>query len=154
MNHGLLLLVGIIGVVALLGIACGGGAPPPTDTVAPPPPTTVPSATVSPPGDGGGSEEKGKVLAQNASPAPCVACHTADGSRLVGPSWQGIYGGQETLTDGTTVEVNDEYLRESIVDPNAKIVEGFAPNIMPATYGDTLSDSDIEAIIAYIKTLQ
>ena len=116
------------------------------DTVAP---------TVSPtPGDGDGLAAQGKALAQTASPAPCVACHTADGSRLVGPSWQGIYGGQETLTDGTTVEVDDEYLRESIVDPNAKIVEGFAPNIMPATYGDSLSSSDIDAIIAYIKTLQ
>ena len=97
---------------------------------------------------------QGQALAQNALPASCVACHTTDGSRLVGPSWQGIYGSQETLTDGTTVEVNDEYIKESIEDPNAKIVEGFAPNIMPGTYGDTLSDSDIGAIIAYIKTLQ
>lgn len=84
----------------------------------------------------------------------CLACHSTDGSPLVGPSWKGIYGSQEALTDGTTVEVNAEYLRESIVDPNAKIVEGFTPNLMPAAYGDSLSDSDIDAIIAYIKSLQ
>ena len=154
MNRGLLLLLGIIGVVALLGIACGGGAPPPADTVVPPPPTAPAAATVSPPGDGNGPPARGKAKAQTASPAPCVACHSADGSPLVGPSWQGIYGSQETLADDTTVEVNDEYLRESIVDPNAKIVKGFQPNLMPATYGDTLNGSDIEDIIAYIKSLR
>ena len=94
---------------------------------------------------------KGQALAQNNG---CQGCHTTDGSPLVGPSWQGIYGGQETLIDGTTVEVNDEYLRESIVDPNAKVVENFTPNLMPSTYGNSLSDSDVDAIIAYIKSLQ
>lgn len=153
MNRGLLLLFGILGVVAILGVACGGGAPPPADTVAPPPPADTVAAPVSPTADTEDLAAKGKALAQTALPA-CVACHTTDGSPLVGPSWQGIYGSQETLTDGTSVEVNDEYLRESIVDPNAKIVENFAPNLMPATYGDTISDADIEAIIAYIKSLQ
>ena len=154
MNRGLLLLFGIIGVAALLGIACGGGAPPPADTVAPPPPTAPPTTTATPPGDGDGPAARGQVLAQTASPTPCVVCHSADGRRLVGPSWQGIYGIQETLVGDTTAEVNDEYLRESIVDPNAKIVKGFAPNIMPGTYGDTLSNLDVDDIIAYIKTLQ
>ncbi len=93
----------------------------------------------------------GKTLAQNNG---CTACHSIDGSVLVGPSWQGIYGSQETLTDGTTVTVDDEYIRESIVDPNIKIVEGFLPNLMPQTFGDTLSDSDIEAITEFIKSLR
>ena len=162
MNRGLLLLFGILGVVAILGIACGGGAPPPTNTVAPPPPTdtvaapepTTPVVTVSPTDDTEDLATKGEALAKTALPTSCVACHTTDGSPLVGPSWKGIYGSQEALTDGTTVEVNDEYLRESIVDPNAKIVENFTPNLMPATYGDTISDAGIDAIIAYIKTLQ
>ena len=153
MNRGLLLLFGIFGVVALLGIACGGGAPPTTETVAPPPPTDTVAATVSPTADTGDLAAKGQALAETALPA-CVACHTTDGRRLVGPSWQGIYGDQESLTDGTTVTVDDEYLRESIVDPNAKVVENFTPGLMPATYGDSLSDADIDAIIAYIKTLQ
>ncbi len=145
MNRGILLLFGIFGVVAILGIACGGGAAPPPDTVAPPPPTDTVEVPVSP------TLHPGELVAKNSG---CLGCHTTDGSTLVGPTWQGIYGSQETLTDGTAVEVNDEYLRESIVDPNAKIVEGFTPNLMPATYGDSLSDSDIDAIIAYIKTLQ
>ena len=72
----------------------------------------------------------------------------------VGPTWKGIYGSQEALVDGTTVTVDDAYIRESIVDPNAKIVKGFPPNLMPQNFGDTLSDSDIAAIIDYIKSLK
>lgn len=83
----------------------------------------------------------------------CAACHSIDGSTILGPSWQGIYGREEHLTDGSSVIVDDAYIRESIVDPNAKIVEGFQPNLMPATFGTTLSDADIDAIIAYMKGL-
>ena len=97
---------------------------------------------------------QGRAIYENASPAPCVTCHSTDGTVILGPSWQGIYGSEETLTDGTTVTVEDEYIRESIVDPNAKVVEGFQPNVMPQTYGETLSESDIEAIIAFIESLQ
>jgi mono/diheme cytochrome c family protein len=94
---------------------------------------------------------QGQALVQSNG---CQACHSIDGSVLVGPSWQGVYGSEETLTDGSTVTVDDEYIRESIVDPNAKIVQGFQPNLMPQTFGETLSDSDIEAITAYIESLQ
>ena len=58
------------------------------------------------------------------------------------------------MADGSRVKVDDAYLHESIVDPNAKIVKGFSANIMPKTFGDTLSEEDIEAIIAYMKTLK
>jgi cytochrome c oxidase subunit 2 len=94
---------------------------------------------------------QGETLVQNNG---CLACHSTDGSQLVGPTWQGVYGSEETLADGTTVTVDDEYIRESIVDPNTKLVEGFQPNIMPQNFGETFSDSDIEAITAYIKSLQ
>ena len=154
MNRRFLIVPGMIGVLLLLGSACGGGAPPPTNTVAAPEPTTPPAVTVAPTAEDGDLVAQGQALAKNASPAPCVACHAADGTPLVGPTWQGIYGSQETLTDGTSVVVNDEYIRESIKNPNAKVVQNFQPNLMPATYGDTLSDSDIEAIIAYIKSLK
>ena len=62
-------------------------------------------------------------------------CHTPDGRAGVGPTWQRIYGSEETLADGTTVTVDDAYIRESILDPNAKIVKGFPPNIMPPNFG-------------------
>jgi predicted lipoprotein with Yx(FWY)xxD motif/cytochrome c2 len=103
------------------------------------------------PSSGSDLKAQGMTIAQDAG---CLACHSTDGSILVGPTWQGAYGSQDPLTDGTTVTVDDEYLRESIVDPDAKVVQEFQPSIMPQNYGETLSDSDIEAIIAYIKSLQ
>ncbi len=71
----------------------------------------------------------------------------------MGPSWQGLFGRTETLSDGTTVLVDDAYLRESIINPNAKVVEGFSPNLMPLDFGQRLSEEQIASIIAYIKTL-
>ncbi len=82
----------------------------------------------------------------------CAACHSIDGSELVGPSWKGIYESQEALGDGTSVTVNDEYITESIKDPNAKVVQGFTAGLMPATLGVT--DEEIPHLIEYIKSLK
>jgi cytochrome c oxidase subunit 2 len=69
----------------------------------------------------------------------------------VGPTWRGLYGRTEELEGGETVDVNEEYLAESIASPNAKVVQGFLPNIMPAI---DLTDVETNALIAYIKSLQ
>ncbi len=82
----------------------------------------------------------------------CNACHSVDGSALVGPTWKGLYGTQEALEDGSTVTVDDEYITESILDPNVKIVAGFAAGLMPATLGVT--EDEIPHIIEYMKTLR
>jgi cytochrome c oxidase subunit 2 len=161
------LLSGIVGAMLILAIACGGAAPgetpadTPTEiaTTAPTEPaaTTAPAETPAetpagtPPAGGDGGGDQGMTIAQNSG---CSACHSTDGSTLVGPTWQGLFGSEVTLTDGSTVTADEEYLRESIVDPNAKVVEGFQPNIMPQNFGETLSDSNIEAVIAYIQSLQ
>jgi len=96
----------------------------------------------------------------------CVGCHSIDGSEMTGPTWQGVFGSQESLADGTTVTVDEAYLRESILQPSAKIVAGYAEGVMPAVYEDQfaaeearLLDSagveiDIVAdLIAYIQSL-
>lgn len=152
MNRFTLLISTVAGAAIVLTAACGGAAPAPTATSAPAPATTAPVATTAPPsGNGGGDAASiGLTLVQSNG---CAACHSIDGSTILGPSWQGIYGREEHLTDGSSVIVDDAYIRESIVDPNAKIVEGFQPNLMPATFGTTLSDADIDAIIAYMKGL-
>ena len=59
----------------------------------------------------------------------CSACHTVDGSLGVGPSWQGMFGRTQTLADGSTVVVDEEYFRESIRYPRRKLVQGY-PNVM------------------------
>jgi cytochrome c oxidase subunit II len=81
----------------------------------------------------------------------CAACHTINGAPGIGPTWFGLFGRQETMTDGTVVTVDDAYLQESIATPQAKIVRGFENQLMP-TYG--FSDEEIADIIAYIKTLR
>lgn len=98
-----------------------------------------------------GAEECGRNWAQQFG---CLACHSLDGTQIVGPSWLGIAGSQETLDDGSTVLVDAEYLYESIVDPNAKVVEGFPAGVMPQNYGETLSETQIEEIVAFILNLQ
>ena len=93
--------------------------------------------------------EKGKALFENAG---CPGCHSIDGSPKVGPTLKGLFGSRVELSDGKTVQADEEYLRESIVDPNAKIVKGFQP-IMP-TFKATLKDDEIAAVIAYLKELK
>ncbi len=78
----------------------------------------------------------------------CSSCHTLDGSRLTGPSFKGLWGKQEKLADGSTVTVDENYVRESIVNPGAKIVDGY-PNQMSAF--PHLKQADIEGIIAFLK---
>lgn len=84
----------------------------------------------------------------------CVACHSTDGTQLVGPSWTNLCDGQETMNDGTVLEVNEEYIRESILNPDAHIVQGFAPGIMPKQFIDpitkkSISDQQISDLLAY-----
>ncbi len=80
----------------------------------------------------------------------CVTCH-ASGAESRGPLLNGVYGHEVRLRDGTTLIADDEYLRESILSPGAKVVEGYAP-LMPS-YVNQLTDDDIMNLVAYIKTL-
>jgi len=81
----------------------------------------------------------------------CTTCHSTDGTPKVGPTWKGMFG-HDVQTSAGTVKVDENYVRESILDPQAKIVSGFAP-AMP-TYKGKLSDKKVDGIIAYLKTLQ
>ena len=81
----------------------------------------------------------------------CAACHSINGSPGIGPTWFGLLGRQEELTDGTVVTVDEAYIHESISAPQAKIVAGFENQLMPAY---TFTDEEIADIIAYITTLR
>ncbi len=82
----------------------------------------------------------------------CNACHTTDGAPGVGPSFLGLFGSTRELVDGSSVTADENYLRESILDPSAKVTEGFNPN-MPSSY-TSLTAKQLDGLIAYIKTLQ
>lgn len=81
----------------------------------------------------------------------CDACHTLDGSPKVGPSFQGIWGRTEQLQDGSSVTVDENYVKQSILDPNSQLVAGYPPQ-MPSFAGQ-ISDEQIDALIEYFKEL-
>ena len=80
----------------------------------------------------------------------CAACHGEDGAGDVGAPWQGLFGSTVELDDGTTVVADTEYIRRSIVDPKAEIAAGYTIS-MPLS---TLTDPEIDAVVAYIEELQ
>ena len=81
----------------------------------------------------------------------CSTCHLPDGKGR-GPSYNGVYGSQVKLADGSTAVADDNYIRESILQPNAKIVAGYQP-VMPSFQG-LVTEDQILAITAYIKSLK
>ena len=83
----------------------------------------------------------------------CLACHATDSKRLVGPGWGGLYESKVSLANGSTVTADDSYLQESIRLPDAKIVAGYPASVMPA-YGSLLKDDEVNAIVAYLHTLE
>src|SRR5579859_3542377 len=79
----------------------------------------------------------------------CAQCHSIDGSKLVGPSWRDMWGRTENITGGPQIVVDAPYVKESILLPQAKIVEGFPPSMPPFA----LKDADIDALMAYMKSI-
>jgi cytochrome c oxidase subunit 2 len=92
------------------------------------------------------------LLKQNA----CLTCHSQDGSKIIGPSFRGLYGKTEIVeTDGKEREVlaDDEYIARSIREPNADVVKGYMKGLM-VSYANVLNDEQIAHIIDYLKTLK
>ncbi|MBI5300543.1 MAG: cytochrome c oxidase subunit II [Chloroflexi bacterium] len=84
----------------------------------------------------------------------CAACHSVDGKTLVGPTWKGLYNSKVEFADGTSATADDAYLKESILNPNAKQSKGFLPNVMPANFGQTIKPEQINDLLEYIKSLK
>jgi cytochrome c oxidase subunit 2 len=85
----------------------------------------------------------------------CNACHSVDGSKLVGPSYKGVYGKMRAVSAGgkkTEVMMDDEYIRRSIYDPNAEIADGFNKGLM-LSYEGLVTEEEVKLIIEYIKDL-
>jgi cytochrome c oxidase subunit II len=82
----------------------------------------------------------------------CLKCHTTDGTRHIGPTWLDLYHRREKLNDGSTVDADEAYLTESMMDPALKVVEGFQP-VMPSFQGK-LAGPEVAALVEYIKSLQ
>ncbi len=160
-KRNIVVLVVIAGAVMALA-ACGGPeAPTPYATLpgatSPAPSPTTPASEPSggQPSEGGaapvpsgGDPVRGEEVYINQG---CIGCHTTDGSTGLGPTWRGIYGSQEELTDGTVVTVDDDYIRRSILEPGAQLVKGYTDISM--TLLDP-TEEEIENLIAFIKSLR
>ena len=97
--------------------------------------------------------EKGKALYGQLG---CIGCHSVDGSRegRTGPSWLGLFGSKRKLLTGETVTADEVYLRESILNPTAKVAEGAVNGEagMPI-YEGVLNEEQIQSIILYARSL-
>jgi cytochrome c oxidase subunit 2 len=94
-------------------------------------------------------EALGKVLYEKKG---CISCHTLDGTPRVGPSWKDDFDTMVPLQGGGTVHMDEDYIRESIMKPQAKIRQGYPPT-MPSFEGQ-LKEREVQAIIAFIKSLK
>ena len=81
----------------------------------------------------------------------CAACHTVDGAVGIGPTFKGSFGTERKLTDGSKVTMDYDYVYESLMDPQAKLREGFPP-VMP-TFQGQMDDEKIRVLVEYLKTL-
>jgi cytochrome c oxidase subunit 2 len=90
--------------------------------------------------------EKGRQLVESHG---CRACHSQDGSISLGPGWKDLYGRSEQLADGTRVQVDEAYLKESILEPQARLVQGYPPVMVAYTF----SQDELAAVVAFIKSL-
>ena len=107
----------------------------------------VPGAVVPPqaPVETGAVSLGQRLFEQNG----CNSCHSIDGSPSLGPTIKGIFGRTVELADGSTKVANEEYLEESIREPNEELVKGFQP-VMPQV---PLTADEVHGLVAYLKTL-
>jgi cytochrome c oxidase subunit 2 len=92
------------------------------------------------------------VIKKNA----CTSCHSLNGTKIVGPSFAGIWGKKETVITNDVereVTVDEAYIKRSIQDPNADVVKGFNKGLM-ISYKDLVTEQEMNDIIEYIKTLK
>ena len=92
------------------------------------------------------------VLKKNA----CISCHSLDGSKIVGPSFKGVWGMTETVITNDAereITIDEAYIKRSIQEPNADVVKGYNKGLM-ISYKDLVSEKEINDIIEYIKTLK
>lgn len=104
------------------------------------------------------TEERGEVWYEQFG---CNSCHSLDGTVVVGPSWQGLYGSERPLESGETVVADEEYLRRAILEPHAELVQGFTA-VMPNNFAEQFAQEEeryggeveiVADIIAFIEAL-
>jgi cytochrome c oxidase subunit II len=108
------------------------------------------------------NDKSDEAMAQRLSPAErgaklyvskgCITCHSLDGSPKVGPSYLKAFGRTAEFADGTTAVADENYIKESILNPAKKVVKGFAAGAMPAFEGQ-LKDDELDSLVAFVKSI-
>ena len=140
-----LLAVSVMFLAMALLVACGGG-----DAAESAPAANGSEGAV---GDAANGETLFNQATIGSANAPgCITCHSVEADVvLVGPSLAGVAVRAETAVSGMTAE---EFLRQSIVEPNAHITEGFTEGIMYQNFGADLPSKSVDDLVAYLLTLQ
>lgn len=97
-------------------------------------------------------EPDGYLLLRNTG---CIACHSIDGSKLVGPSFKRLFGTERTVMTSSgpkTIRADEKYIATSIYNPDDEIVTGYNKGLMQS-YKNTLKEADIQIITDYLKSL-
>jgi len=141
MNKKMLLTMLVLALVLLLA-ACGGGGG-----------DAAESGGSSSVGDAANGEKLySQVVIGSASAPGCVTCHSLEPDvNLVGPSHAGLANRAGSYKEGMSAE---DYLRESINDPDAHLVEGFTPGVMYQNFATELKAGEVNDLIAYMMTLK
>jgi cytochrome c oxidase subunit 2 len=130
----------------LLVAGCGGGNAGSGTTS----PATTPTA--QPPAPASELVSTGKGLYTSKG---CNACHSLNGSRIVGPTWKGLAGSSVKLNNGSTVSADAAYLLASIENADKQIVAGYRPGVMSGTIPPgSVSVADAKALVAFIQSLR
>ena len=96
-------------------------------------------------------EDKGLTVLQNNA---CISCHSLDGSKLVGPSFKGLFGAERIVLEAgkeKTVVADSSYIKRAILEPDKEVVKGYNPGMMRA-YEKVITEDDIKSIIAYFES--
>ncbi len=92
-------------------------------------------------------------IGQKIYSAKCSVCHNTTLDRKVGPGFANIFGKEREFDDGKKLIADENYIRESILQPNAKVVKGFPRNVMPIFAGQ-LNEQELSGVVTYLKTLK
>lgn len=82
----------------------------------------------------------------------CATCHSVSSERLIGPPLDGVWGKERQFADGSSALADAEYIRESLLDPNAKVVKGYPARMN--SFAGQLSEKEIDYMIEYLKTIK